>query len=89
MHRLLSLVLAVSAAGCAAGSARPGPAAARDEAARPAPAAAEEPRGRPAGIEIIQLGGQRTYWVEHCPTDSPSPLREQCSLTRADPDAPR
>ena len=38
----------------------------------------------PAGTEIIQIGNQRTFWVEHCPTDSPSPLREQCSLTRAD-----
>src|SRR4051794_20265408 len=45
---------------------------------------AEGPVGRPAGIRIIWFGGQPTYWTMHCPTDSPSPLRKQCSLTRAD-----
>jgi hypothetical protein len=40
-------------------------------------------------MRIIQFGAQRTLWVEHCPTDSPSPLREPCSLTRSDVDPSR
>jgi hypothetical protein len=42
------------------------------------------PAGRPAGMTIIDFGNQRTLWQTHCPTDSPSPLRQPCSMTRTD-----
>ncbi|HTE56914.1 MAG TPA: hypothetical protein VK698_38945 [Kofleriaceae bacterium] len=81
---LLATVAAAALAGCASHSASPAAGRDRDVAAPTARTDDRAPHGRPAGTEIIQIGNQRTFWVEHCPTDSPSPLREQCSLTRAD-----
>ena len=73
-------------AGSAAGSTEAAPAASVEgEAAPRAERGADgDPRGRPAGIRTLDINGQRTYWVEHCPTDSSSPLREPCSMTRVD-----
>jgi hypothetical protein len=78
---LLIAAMVALLAGCA--GARPVATQGQRDEAEPA-ARAERPKGRPAGVQIIQFGWQRTFWVMHCPTDSPSPLREQCSLTRAE-----
>jgi len=81
--RLLLILAATALAGCAArtpGSTQVDESAATDQ---------EEPQGRPAGVSILQFGSLRTFWLLHCPTDSPSPLRQQCSLTRADVDPSR
>jgi hypothetical protein len=81
-----SVIAAFALAGCASQAARPVAAPAgsiRDEGGPEAPRT-EAPRGRLAGTRIIQIGAQRTLWDLHCPTDSPSPLREPCSLTRSD-----
>jgi hypothetical protein len=79
--RSITLIGALALAGCAS---RAQPAAQPRDEVGPTPEQA--PRGRPAGMQIIQFGSQRTFWLMNCPTDSPSPLREQCSLTRAEED---
>lgn len=98
MHRLASLA-AASLVGAIAACAGRAPAPATPSASSAADASVdgdaspgaerpdERPRGRPAGIRALDINGQRTYWVEHCPTDSSSPLREPCSMTRVDPSA--
>lgn len=95
----ISLVAALSACGgraaapTASSAASPGtttvsPGAAasvnRDAASRAERRDDRSPHGRPAGMRTLDINGQRTFWVENCPTDSSSPLREPCSMTRAD-----
>ena len=85
----LAAAAALALAGCAGRAAPPvSPGEQVDQPAGRQPSAAEESLGRPAGVSIIQFGSLRTFWLLHCPTDSTSPLRGRCAMTRADGDPP-